>query len=228
MNTKEREIPQNQGLIEEIGSEVSQESAPLLEFITKNGGKIAAVVIIFLLITGLSALWQWHTKKDSQEFLLSMTKAMESQNKKEGIATLENLAHNAPGAMQSIAYLTLANFAAQNSDQGTAQKAYAQAAAADADGVSGIMASFCEISTLMKMEKYAEAMQAIATLEARFPTNKPLLLRELKAYAAQYSGDTKLAAAIFADISKEYKGEEGDYFLKVSQDLSENNDSAKK
>ena len=208
------------GLFQELGTEVSQESAPLLEFITQNAGKIAAGVLILVVITGISALWQWQKQKGQDNFLEEMSAQEMKLEGKEKIAAFADLAERAPSDMRAIAQLTLADIASENNDIARAREAYAKAAQADADGVTGNMAALAEAASLLRLEKYQEALTLLQALEQRFTGEAPMILRQLIADAAERSGKKELAAKLLKEIAGSLPEEEAAFLTQRAEELS--------
>lgn len=219
MPKNEQNSAENQTLLNEIGSEVSQESAPLLQFITQNGGKIAAVVLLFLLITGLSAGWQWYQKKGNESYLEEMANLEGSLTGKDRNNAMNELVKRAPSALTTLANLTLGDICTKSGDNGLAAEAYAKAAQTDADGATGLMAALGQAQSLLRLEKYAEALSLLESLEPRF-SSVPLVLRQLKAEAALRDGKTELASQIFAEMAKEASGDDAAYLISRSEALT--------
>ncbi|MBQ7607666.1 MAG: tetratricopeptide repeat protein [Desulfovibrionaceae bacterium] len=207
---KENQTPQ--GIMNEIGGEVSEENAPLLEFITKHGGKIAGAVLLFLLITGLSALWQWHASKSADEFLGEMAKITQMSDKKAALTALEALAEKAPSGLANTVQLTIADLALQSNDTEKAQKAYEACAKADGDGSAGTMAELSLAMTLLKKGSYKEALPLLTDLEKRFAPKTPTILLEYMAEASLGAGDAKRAAELFTRLSQEETGDTQAYY----------------
>ncbi|MBO4336364.1 MAG: tetratricopeptide repeat protein [Desulfovibrio sp.] len=214
------------GLFQELGTEVSQESAPLLEFITKNGGKIAACVLILVVITGISALWQWQKQKGHDAFIEEMASQDIKLSGNEKVKAFADLAERAPSDMRAIAQLRLADIASENQDMARAKDAYALAAQADADGVTGSMAALAQAASLLRLEKYDEALSLLQSLEQRFSGETPFVLRSLTADAAERSGKKELAAQILKEMASSLPEAEAGFLTRRAEELSSTNPTA--
>ena len=210
--TKENQTVPQQGILNEIGGEVSEESAPLLEFITKHGGKIAGAVLLFLLVTGLCALWQWHTRKSADDYLTEMAKITQMQNKDEALAALEALAKKVPDGIQNAIRLTLADLAIRNNNTQKAAEAFEACAKADGEGTVGTMAQLSLAMTHLKTENWQDALTLLTDLEKKFAPKVPSIVRELTAEAAQGAGNTKRAAELFDLLAQEETGDAAAYY----------------
>ncbi|MCR4665829.1 MAG: hypothetical protein K5657_00855 [Desulfovibrio sp.] len=214
MKEQNSQAVRNQDLIAEIGTEVGQESAPLLEFITNNGGKIAAFVLLLVLVTALSALWQWHTKKERSSFLNEMSAVTLQRTGQDKVKTLEALGKKAPDSLKAISWLTVGDAANENQDFDLASEAYAKAAKADADGVTGTMAQLAHIASLLKNDKNQEALELLHILSRRLGDEAPLVFKNLYADAASRSGDYLLASQLLEDMAKELSGDDAAFIKK--------------
>ncbi|MCR5814638.1 MAG: tetratricopeptide repeat protein [Desulfovibrio sp.] len=217
---KQENMNETGGLFQELGTEVSQESAPLLDFITKNAGKIATCVLILVLITGISALWQWQKQKGQEAFIAEMASQDLKLSGSEKVTAFAELVARAPSDMKAIAQLRLADIASENKDLTRAKDAYAQAAQADADGVTGSMAALAQASSLMRLEKYDEALTLLQSLEQRFSGDTPFILRQLTAAAAELSGKKELAAQLLKEMASSLPEEEAAFLTKRAEELS--------
>lgn len=222
----EQKSTENQGLLDGIGAEVSAESAPLLEFITQNAGKIAGVVLLLVLLTAISAGWQWYQNKQTTQFLDEMAKLDLKLTGADKLKAMEELVAKAPSKLTAMANLSLGDMAIANQNPELAITAYQKAAQADADGATGLMAALGQAQSLMRLAKNNEAFELISALESRLGTPTPLVVLQLKAEAALASGRTDVAQEIFAAMAKNLKGEEAAYLLSRAEKLKEQNQAA--
>ena len=63
MNPQKNQGAPESPLLRDLQSEVSAESAPLLQFMLRHAGVIAGVVVLLLLVTGINALAAFAAKK---------------------------------------------------------------------------------------------------------------------------------------------------------------------
>ncbi|MBO4368701.1 MAG: hypothetical protein J5803_01170 [Desulfovibrio sp.] len=220
MQEKKKTQIENQDLFAEIGTEVGQESAPLLEFITKHGSKIATCVLVFVLITAGVALWQWHSKKERNAYLEEMSTISLRLTGPEKVKALADLVEKAPKELRTFSWMALGDIATQNQDGELAIKAYSEAAKSDADGITGTMAALAEASSLLRNNKNSEALTLLQTLSARYGQDIPLAIRQLMADAAQRSGDTALASKILAEMATQLTGDDAAFIKSRSEALA--------
>ena len=220
MEKKQPTVPEQSGILSEIGSEVSQENAPLLEFITQHGGKIAGVVLVFLLVTGASGLWSWYHNRQRTTFLEEKARIEMTMTGAEKINALADLAEKVPDSLKSLFYLSLADAASSAKDYARAAEAYAGAARSDADGTTGLMAQLAQIACLLRLDKNEEALNLAQSVATRFENPKPPVLRQMMADAARRKGDTALAARILTEMAQDMPGEDAEYLLYLARKLS--------
>ena len=217
--------PQNQTaqsrVLQDIEDEVSQENAPLLQFIVRHGGKIAAFVIIFLLVAVASGLWQRYVKNRQKETREQIASALLQNDSAAKVSALKSIADNAPDDMRLAACLELAQAALDSGDAGLAGAAYASAAsAAGADSVMGRISKLGQATSLLRQGKGSEAMLQLRELEGAMP-ERPNLIRLLMADAAIMAGDRKLASQIYAELEKESAGPDAAWYHYRIEELSQ-------
>ncbi|MBQ7739374.1 MAG: tetratricopeptide repeat protein [Desulfovibrionaceae bacterium] len=213
-------VQQSTNLLEEIGSEVSRENAPLLEFITQHGGKIAGFVAIFLLVAAITGVWKWYKQKDETQFLDEKTKIELTLEGQERISALKALQAKAPDRLKTILSLTVGEYASELKDYAAAEKAYSEAALNDADGNIAPLAQLAQASCLLRQDKNAEALKLLQDLEKRLPTPTPMHYRQMLADAALRSGNETLAKDTLTAMIKESDPDEAAYFERVLAQIS--------
>ena len=221
-----QQVPEDTNLFEEISSEVSRENAPLLEFITVHGGKIAGFVAIFLIIAACSGIWKWYTQKNEREILDEKTKIELSTQGQARISALKALQEKAPSKLQTILALTIGEYASELNDFATAEAAYANAALNDADGNIALPAQLAQASCLLRQDKNSEALKLLKSIETKLPTPTPMHFRQMLADAALRAGDEALATKTLTAMIKDSDPDEAAYLERMlakindkSQDL---------
>ena len=220
MNPQKNQPPVGPALLQDLQAEVGSESAPLLEFILRHGGKIAAMVAAFLLILGLSALWRWHESRRASEIRDELARISMRQQAPERAQALAALADRAPSSLQVPVCLAWGQAALENDDANTAVEAYGRAAKADADGPLGMVAALGQASSLLKAGKADAALALLQGLESRLATGSDdIVLRQMLAEAALQSGKKELAAKIYLALGKESQGVDAAYFRARGEEL---------
>ena len=214
--------PQNAGsdILRDLQGEVSEESAPLLEFITRHGSLIATTVVLFLIVIGLSGLWNWYTAKQHKETLAELARIEMRTQGAERVKALREMAQKAPSDATLPAWLAVGQAALETSDFQGAAEAFATAAKSDAEGALGLAASLGQATSLLKADKAQEALtllQALATQNSDLGQNPAL--RQLLAQAAVKAGNTDLAAKTYQALAKDTQGLDSAYFAARAEAL---------
>ncbi|MDR2850762.1 MAG: hypothetical protein LBV65_01775 [Desulfovibrio sp.] len=207
-------------LLHDLQTEVSAESAPLLRFILNNASVIATAAIIFLLALGGTGIWRRHAAQKNDEATQALTRIMLTYKGADRIKALQNL--SVPDAIKFSVYFALGQSALENGDYAIAARAYADAAAADREGVLGLTAALGEAGALLKAEKYSDALNLLQELYAKIkPTSQTIQLRQMLAEAAAMAGKTDLAAQTYQALANDLPGLEGAYFRTRATALGE-------
>ena len=216
----------NSDILRDLQSEVSEESAPLLEFITKHGSKIATAVVLFLLVIGLSGLWNWYTAKKHAETLEEVARVEMRLQGAERVSALRTLAQKAPSDAVLPAWLAVGQAALAANDFTGAAEAFASAAKSDADGPLGLAASLGQAASLLKAGKAPEALTLLQALAAQ---NNDLgqnpALRQLLAQAAVKAGKNDLASKTYQALAKDSAGLDSAYFAARAEALQQANNA---
>ena len=216
-----KEVQQSTNLLEEIGSEVSHENAPLLEFITQHGPKIAAFVALFLLVAAGTGLWNWYNQKEESQILDEKAKIELTTTGQERVTALKALQDKAPTKLKTLLALTIGEYASELKDFATAEKAYAEAAQSDADGNIAPLAQLAQASCLLRQDKNAEALQLLQSLETRLPTPTPMHFRQMLADAALRAGNDDLATQTLTAMIKDLDQEDAAYLERMLEKIKE-------
>lgn len=202
-----------QGLLDGIQGEVSAESAPLLNFITRNASLIAGVVLLLLLVLGGMAVWNWYHKGKQEEARRELARINAELKSSERDAALSKLAENAPDSVKLFIYMSLGQSAQENGNPVLAADAYAKAAQLDGDGALGLTAALGSVGSLLMQAEYNQALALLQELEARLPeASRSVELRQMLAEAAAKAGKTELALKTYESLAREVKTPEGAYF----------------
>lgn len=195
---------QKPAFLDGLQSEVSAESAPLLQFITRYAGFIAGAVVLLLLIVGAMAIWQWQhnaKQREAREELARVSLELSGSAKAEALA---RLAKDAPDSVQLYAWLSAAQSAMANGDAALAQEAYATAAQLDERGALGLAAALGSAQTLLEQGEYARAAAILGEIETKYPqAAQSPQLKQLLAEAAVRANDLPLAIRTYEWLAAE-------------------------
>lgn len=213
MNPQKNQDESASPFLRDIQAEVSAESAPLLQFITRYAGAIAGVVLILLLALGGMAVWNWYHTGKQEEARQELARINAQLKGKDRDAALSRLAADAPDSTKLFIYMSLGQSAQENGDPVLAADAYARAARLDGDGALGLTAALGSVGSLLMQNENAQALALLQELEARLPeSRRSVQLRQMLAEAASRAGQTELAARTYRSLAEEVKTPEAAYF----------------
>lgn len=199
-------------LLRDLQEEVTAETAPLLQFITRHAALIAGTVIVFLLVLAVSGILQWYNGSQVTKGREELARICEGQKSQDKIDALSALHDNVPEAMRVPVLLELAQAAFELGQGDRAAEAYAKAAASDS-GAIGIIAVFGEAGSKLKSGKNEEALALLQGLSNRLTTvSQSATLRQMIAEVAEKAGKNELAAMTWTSLAKEAEGMEKAYF----------------
>ena len=215
------------GLLDGISGEVSAESAPLLNFITRNASLIAGIVLALLLILGGMAVWNWYHKGKQEEARQELIRINAELKDADRDKALAKLAENAPDSVKLFIYMSLGQSAQENGNPVLAADAYAKAASLDGDGALGLTAALGSIGSLLMQAEYTQALALLQELEVKLPAaSHSVELRQMLAEAAFRAGKKELAMQTYASLAKEVKTPEAAYFKSRAEELEQELKSA--
>lgn len=199
-------------LLRDLQEEVTAETAPLLQFITRHAALIAGTVIVFLLVLVVTGLFQWYNGNKVTKAREELARIFEGQNSQDKINALSALYDNVPEVMRVPVLLALAQSAFELGQGKLAAETYAMAADSD-NGAIGIVAILGEVGSKLKDEKYGEALGILHGLADRQPTiSQSVVLRQMIAEVADKAGKKDIAAKTWVALAKEAEGMEKAYF----------------
>lgn len=211
MIQQKNQAEQKPAFLDDLQGEVSAESAPLLQFITKYAGVIAGFVIVLLLVVCGMGIWQWSRNsalKEAQEELSYISSRLTGQERD---SALEKLAQSAPDSIKLFVYLSLGQSAQENGNLPLAARAYGQAAELDSDGAIGLAAALGGASSLLQAGDYQKALTLLRALESRSPAiAQSPQIKQMLAETAVKANDYPLAIQTYQWLAKE--APENDYF----------------
>lgn len=219
----------NSSFLEGIQGEVSTESAPLLNFITRNASLIAGLVLLLLLILGGMAIWNWYHKGKQEEARRELARINMQLKAAEKDQALAKLAENAPDSVKLFIYMSLGQSAQENGNPILAADAYAKAAQLDGDGALGLTAALGSVGSLLMQGEYTQGLALLQELEARLPeSSRSVELKQMLAEAASKAGKTELALKTYQTLAREVKTPEAAYFRSRVEALEKELENAKK
>ena len=221
MNPQKNQGAPESPLLRDLQSEVSAESAPLLQFMLRHAGVIAGVVVLLLLVLGGTGVWRWYHSSRGEASRDDLARVALLESGAQQVASLQSLAEKAHGSVRFAVRMTLGQSALAQNQPDVAAQAYAAAAAEDPKGALGLAAGFNEAGALLKAGKAAEALALLQRLQSSLPGEvRAPQLRQMLAEAAAVAGQPQEAAKIYLALARETQGAGGDYFHACAERLA--------
>lgn len=199
-------------LLHDLQSEVSEESAHLLQFIVRYAPAIASIVLALLLALGGMAIWKWYHGGRQDEAMAEVGRIGSALQGSERDAALEKLAKEAPEDSRLFIYMTLGQSAQENGNPVLAARAYASATELDRNGALGLAAAINGAGSLLMQNEGGQALALLQEIEGRLPevTQAPGF-RQMLAEAALMAGQKQTALVAYRALGQA-DGPEGAYF----------------
>ena len=221
MNPQKNQGAPESPLLRDLQSEVSAESAPLLQFMLRHAGVIAGVVVLLLLVLGGTGVWRWYHSSRGEASRDALARVALIESGAQQVASLQSLAEKAHGSVRFAVRMTLGQSALAQNQPDVAAQAYAAAAAEDPKGALGLAAGFNEAGALLKAGKAAEALALLQRLQSSLPGEvRAPPLRQMLAEAAAVAGQPQEAAKVYLALARETQGAGGDYFRACAERLA--------
>ena len=181
----------------EMQAEVSPEAAPLWNFVLTHARKIAAGVVVVVLVILCVAGWQWYREEQVKDARQTLGRVISIQDPARRVAALETFLKDAPSAVRAAADLELAASAVQTGDWDKAASAYARVAEADGDTPLAFAARLNYAQVLMHKGDFAAARDEFKKLAASAPADAVPVIRQQEAEAAVAAGDKAGAVSVY-------------------------------
>ena len=229
MREDDKNADKSGALLDGIQSEVAPESAPLLNFITRNASRIAGLVLLFLLILGGVAVWNWWHGGKQDEARQELARINSQLKGAERDQALSHLAESAPDSVKLFIYMSLGQSAQENGNPILAADAYAKAASLDGDGALGLTAALGSVGSLLMQAEYPQALALLQELDRKLPeAAKSQQFKQMLAEAAYRAGKIQLACETYEGLAATVKTPEAAYFKSRAEALRKELDSAGK
>ena len=111
MNPQKNQGADDAPLLRDLQLEVSQESAPLLQFMLRHAGLIAGVLVLFLLVLIGTGIYNWHGDSRAEEARDALARTLIQNQGADQVKALSQLAEGAPSSTRFAAYMALAHSA---------------------------------------------------------------------------------------------------------------------
>lgn len=201
------------GIFSDIQNEVSAESAPLLQFISRYAGWIAAFVIILVLILAGTALWNWYyggKLEEARSELARVNLRLQGEEKEKALA---KLVETVPDDMKMFAYMSLGHAALENNNANLAADAYAKAASLGENNSLAHAAAMAQANILLGKGEFQKGLDILKKMAENDPTlGQTSQFKEILAEAAQNAGDNELARTTYEELAKQANPQEAGYY----------------
>ena len=181
----------------EMQAEVSPEAAPLWNFVLTHAHKIAAGVVVVVLVILAVAGWQWYREEQVKDARFALGRIISIQDASRRVAALEGFLKDAPAAVSTAARLELASSAVVLGDWDKAAAAYAAVAEEEDDTPLSYAARLNHAQVLMHKGDFASARDELKALAAKAPAEATAVLHQQAAEAAEAAGDKAGAIASY-------------------------------
>lgn len=181
----------------EMQAEVSPEAAPLWNFVLTHARKIAAGVVVVVIVILAVAGWQWYRVEQIADARLALGRIISIQDPARRAAALEGFLKDVPSAVVTATQLELAATAVEMKDWDKAAAAYAAVADSEDDTPLAYAARLNHAQVLMHKGDFAAAQAEFSTLAASAPAEAAAVMHQQVAEAAEAAGDKAGAAAAY-------------------------------
>lgn len=181
----------------EMQAEVSPEAAPLWNFVLNHARKIAAGVVLVVLVILAVAGWQWYREEQVADARHALGRIISIQDPARRVSALEGFLKDAPAAVNTAACLELAAAAVQTGDWDKAASAYSRVAEKEGDTPLSFAARLNRAQVLMHKGDFAAARDEFGKLAASAPADVMPVIRQQQAEAAVAAGDKSGAVAAY-------------------------------
>lgn len=209
----------NPTLLGDLKTEVSAESAPLLQFIVAHSKTIAAAVLLVLIVLAGTGIWRWHAASRAEDARAALAKTMLATSGTDRVKALEALAENSPEEFRYGVLSALARSAVEAGALDSAAEAYGRAAQLDKGGPMGLAADLARSGVLLRAGRGEEALKLLQAMEGALPEESRLEMLPLVADAAELAGKKEVAAAAYARLGEAHPGDDGAFYRARAAEL---------
>ena len=195
-------LPQQEGLVGELQSEVAVEATPLLSFVVRHIRLLVGVVVLLIIAIAAVGGWRWYEASNLHDAEIKLGHVRLAKTGADRIAALEKLAKELPASLLPGIELDIAATALSMQNFPKAAEAYAKLSALAPKSPIGLMAALNQADILQRSKKYTEALAVLDALEKQAPESMKLLILEGQASNAELAGDTARALTAYEALAK--------------------------
>ncbi len=212
---------QNPQILNELQTEISNEAAPLLQFLTEHALKIMLILGLFVVVVAGVGVYNWQQQSALEEAQNELYSLNLEQDAAKRISALEAFLASAPESLHNSVYLNLAEVAMQEKNYEKAAEAYGSLAKNNAQMAVGVLGALNQGQALILAGKGKEALAVLEALAPEVSTAENTIVQQALAEAALLSGDTAKAKAAFEAIANATTGSESEFYHYRARTLNE-------
>ncbi len=203
---------QNPQLLNEIQTEVSNEAAPLLQFLTTHAIKIMLILGLFVVAVAGFGVYNWQQSSAFEKAQSELNVINQSKQGAERITALESFLASAPASLHSAIVLSIAETSMLAENYAKAAEAYGKLAQLHVDSATAILGALNQGQALILAGQGKEAVTVLESLATKVSTDQSTIVQQALAEAALLSGDTAKAKAAFEAIANATLGTESEFY----------------
>lgn len=198
-------------LLQELQSEVTNEAAPLLQFLIKHAVTIMLLLGLFALSLGGVALYNWHAAKVLKQGQDSLAEVLLTKEGQDRLVALEKILAEVPSSMQLSVLMELGDTEMSLNHYDKAAQVYERVVAECKDESFATMAAVNRIEALYASGNNEKALSLINEIvEQKNAGQNPSLLN-LQAEIALAAGKSDIAVKNYEVLIAKAQGNEKDY-----------------
>ncbi|CAK7064606.1 MAG: hypothetical protein DELT_01589 [Desulfovibrio sp.] len=184
----------NKSLIDEISSEVTPATSPLLEFLVAHSRKIAGIAIVCLIGGAGYGIYNWQQKKQVATAQENLGRILVVNNAADRFAKLKTFLADAPAGVKGSVQIAIAKTAAEVGDYAAAHDAW-DALSKDPKSSLYVTAMVGKAEALARQDKTKEALAIAESISLPSDSASVPLVQGLIVDLAEKMGDFAKAVA---------------------------------
>ncbi len=220
--------PANPQLLDELQSEISNEAAPLLQFILKHAVLIMACLALFVVILAGVGGYNWYTERNLLEGQAKLSSIVLSKQGEERVTALEAFLNTASSELKGGTLLALAEVNMELKAYDKAATHFGALSALDSEGAVGLLSALNQGQALLLAGKPKEALSVLEAIVNKAPTIQRIAIQQSLAEAALQAGDVQKAQQTFEAMAAASNGPEARFFRYRARTVGANAENAPK
>lgn len=184
-----------QTLLDKMSAEVTPATSPLLEFLTRNAGKIGIAIAVCLVAAVGYGVYAWQDKQATAKAQDDLARIIILPEAADRLAKLKEFLPSAPAGLQKSVNLAIARAAAQAESHADAYQAW-DALSKDTKDPLYVTAMVGKAESLSLQGKAAETLTVLESIPLADDSEAANMVNALIVSAAEKAGDMKKALAV--------------------------------